>query len=96
MKQKKQLQYRLAINNDFTTPLYDGDNQRYIYTGTAGKLLPCLYIYGREVHVGDTPSGIDPNFRAAHITNRLHNNYELTEFIPNELVLPSNLLILAC
>ncbi|CAH2466043.1 hypothetical protein IIQ_04500 [Bacillus cereus VD118] len=75
LKQEKQLQYRLAINNDFITPLYDGDTQRYIYTGTAGKLLPRFYIYGREVHVGDTLSGIDPNFIATQITNRLHNNY---------------------
>ncbi|EEL52405.1 M20/M25/M40 family metallo-hydrolase [Bacillus mycoides] len=88
LKQEKQLEYRLAINNDFITPLYDGDHKRYIYTGTAGKLLPCFYIYGREVHVGDTLSGIDPNFIAAQITNRLHNNYKLTEFIPDELVLP--------
>ncbi|KEK21611.1 M20/M25/M40 family metallo-hydrolase [Bacillus gaemokensis] len=88
LQQEKQLQYRLAINNDFITPLYDGDNGRYIYTGTAGKLLPCFYIYGREVHVGDTLSGIDPNFIAAQITNRLHNNYKLTESIPDELVLP--------
>ncbi|MFD0768774.1 M20/M25/M40 family metallo-hydrolase [Bacillus sp. CGMCC 1.60114] len=88
LQQEKQLHYRLAINNDFITPLYDGDNQRYIYTGTAGKLLPCFYIYGREVHVGDTLSGIDPNFIAAQITRRLHNNYKLTEIIPDELVLP--------
>lgn len=88
LQREKQLYYRLAINNDFITPLYDGDNQRYIYTGTAGKLLPCFYIYGREVHVGDTLSGIDPNFIAAQITRRLHNNYKLTEFIPDELVLP--------
>ncbi|MED1559984.1 hypothetical protein P4U73_28240 [Bacillus paramycoides] len=74
-EEEEQLQYRLAINNYFITPLYDGDTQRYIYTGTAGKLLPCFYIYGREVHVGDTLSGIDPNFIAAQITNRLHNNY---------------------
>ncbi|MEI4832580.1 M20/M25/M40 family metallo-hydrolase [Bacillus sp. FJAT-53711] len=88
LQQEKQLHYHLAINNDFITPLYDGDNQRYIYTGTAGKLLPCFYIYGREVHVGDTLSGIDPNFIAAQITRRLHNNYKLTEIIPDELVLP--------
>lgn len=88
LQEEKQLQYRLAINNDFITPLYDGDTKRYIYTGTAGKLLPCFYIYGREVHVGDTLSGIDPNLIAAQITRRLHNNYGLTECIPDELVLP--------
>ncbi|WP_369901393.1 M20/M25/M40 family metallo-hydrolase [Bacillus manliponensis] len=88
LQREKQLHYHLAINNDFITPLYNGDNKRYIYTGTAGKLLPCFYIYGKEVHVGDTLSGIDPNFIAAQITRKLHNNYQLTEFIPDELVLP--------
>ncbi|WP_243292969.1 M20/M25/M40 family metallo-hydrolase [Bacillus sp. FJAT-47783] len=88
LQYEKNLEYVLAINTDFITPLYDGDHHRYIYTGAAGKLLPCFYIYGREVHVGDTLAGIDPNFIAAKITERLHNNYKLTEFIPGELVLP--------
>ncbi|RSK33732.1 M20/M25/M40 family metallo-hydrolase [Bhargavaea beijingensis] len=77
-----------AINTDFITPLYDGDNHRYIYTGAAGKILPCFHIYGREVHVGDTLSGIDPNFIAAKITERIHNRYNLAEQIPGELILP--------
>lgn len=82
------LEYILAINTDFVTPLYDGDPHRYIYTGAAGKILPCFHIYGREVHVGDTLSGIDPNFIAAKLTARIHNRYELAEKIPGELVLP--------
>lgn len=88
LQEEQQLNYVLAINNDFITPLYDGDEQRYIYTGTAGKILPCFHIYGREVHVGDTLSGIDPNFVAAKLTERIHNRYDLTEKIPGELVLP--------
>ncbi|PDY78273.1 hypothetical protein COA08_28960 [Bacillus cereus] len=36
------------------------------------SLFPCFYIYGREVRVGYTLPGIDPNFIAAQITNRLH------------------------
>lgn len=77
-----------AINTDFITPLYDGDQTRYIYTGAAGKLLPCFYIYGREVHVGDTLAGIDPNFISSEITSRLHNNIHLAEKVEGELVLP--------
>ena len=73
LKQEKQLQYRLAINNDFITLLYDGDTSA-TFIQVLQKLLPCFYIYGREVHVGEI-SGIDPNFIAAQITNRLHNNY---------------------
>ncbi|GKV69944.1 protein RocB [Sporosarcina sp. NCCP-2716] len=82
------LDYTLAVNTDFITPLYDGDPHRYIYTGAAGKILPCFHIYGREVHVGDTLSGIDPNFIAAKMTEKLHNRYELAEKITGEMVLP--------
>ncbi|MBT2215573.1 M20/M25/M40 family metallo-hydrolase [Virgibacillus dakarensis] len=86
------VEYLLAINTDFITPLYDGDETKYIYTGTAGKILPCFHIYGREVHVGDTLAGIDPNFIAAKITERIHNNYRLTEKIDGELILPPSCL----
>ncbi|WP_395096431.1 M20 family metallopeptidase [Bacillus amyloliquefaciens] len=88
LKQEKQLRYLAAINNDFITPLYEGDKTRYIYTGAAGKLLPCFAIYGREVHVGDTLSGIDPNLIASEITRRIHNNIHMAENIEGELVLP--------
>jgi arginine utilization protein RocB len=82
------LEYVSAINDDFITPLYKGDSQRYIYTGAAGKVLPSFYIYGREAHVGDTLSSIDPNFVAAEITRRIHNNLDLAENIEGELTLP--------
>lgn len=82
------LDFLMAINTDFTTPLYGDDPHRYIYTGVAGKLLPAFYIYGREVHVGDTLSGIDPNYIAAKITERIHNNLALTEQITGETILP--------
>ncbi|MEC1698359.1 MULTISPECIES: M20 family metallopeptidase [Bacillus] len=88
LKQEKQLRYLAAINNDFITPLYEGDTTRYIYTGAAGKLLPCFAIYGREVHVGDTLTGIDPNLIASEITRRIHNNIHMAENIEGELVLP--------
>jgi arginine utilization protein RocB len=88
LKSEEGLSFITAINNDFITPLYDHDPHRYIYTGAAGKLLPCFYIYGREAHVGDTLTGIDPNFIASEITRRVHNNLELAENIEGELVLP--------
>ena len=92
LKKEKNLSYTAAINTDFITPLYDGDSTRYIYTGAAGKLLPCFYIYGREVHVGDTLAGIDPNLIASEIMRSIHNNINLAENIEGELVLPPSCL----
>ncbi|MBM7650419.1 arginine utilization protein RocB [Bacillus ectoiniformans] len=88
LKQEWGLEYVAAINNDFITPQYDGDETRYIYTGAAGKILPSFYIYGREAHVGDTLQGVDPNFIAAELTKRIHNNVDLCENIQDEMVLP--------
>ncbi|OIK10610.1 peptidase M20 [Bacillus sp. MUM 116] len=88
LSQQENLEFVAAINDDFITPLYDGDTTRYIYTGAAGKLLPCFYIFGREVHVGDTLTGIDPNVIASEFTRRIHNNLDLAETIEGELCLP--------
>ncbi|MFC7786124.1 M20/M25/M40 family metallo-hydrolase [Rossellomorea sp. GCM10028870] len=89
---EKQLDYIVAINTDFITPLYDGDTNRYIYTGAAGKLMPSFYIFGRETHVGDTLSGIDPTYISSEINRRINNNIELAENIPGELILPPSCL----
>jgi arginine utilization protein RocB len=88
LREEKGLDFIVAINDDFISPLYDGDNTRYIYTGAAGKLLPSFFIFGREAHVGDTLTGVDPNVIAAEITRRIHNNVDLCEDIENEIVLP--------
>ncbi|WP_018923440.1 M20/M25/M40 family metallo-hydrolase [Salsuginibacillus kocurii] len=82
------LTYTAAINNDFFTPLYDGDPLKYIYTGAAGKVLPAVYVYGREAHVGETLTSIDPNYIASAINKRIHNNLNLMESIPGEATLP--------
>ncbi|WP_270181037.1 M20/M25/M40 family metallo-hydrolase [Alkalihalobacillus sp. CinArs1] len=86
------LNFVCAINADFMTPQYDGDPHRYIYTGSAGKLLPSFYIYGRETHVGDTLSGIDSTLISAEINRRINNNINLAENIPGELILPPSCL----
>ncbi|WP_404450972.1 M20/M25/M40 family metallo-hydrolase [Virgibacillus necropolis] len=92
MKAEKDLDYVAAINTDFITPMYENDPHRYIYTGSAGKLLPSFYIYGRETHVGDTLSGIDPTLISSELNRRINNNLDLTENIDGELILPPSCL----
>ncbi|MCA1065651.1 M20/M25/M40 family metallo-hydrolase [Rossellomorea sp. AcN35-11] len=92
LKQAEGLEYTAAINTDFTTPLYKGDPHRYVYTGSAGKLLPSFYIYGRETHVGDTLAGIDSTLISSEINSLINNNVDLTEEMEGELVLPPSCL----
>ncbi|MFB4165567.1 M20/M25/M40 family metallo-hydrolase [Alteribacillus sp. JSM 102045] len=88
LQEEKALELLLAVNNDYTTALYDNDPNRYIYTGSAGKILPCFSIFGREAHVGETLSGIDPTFISSEINSRISYNMNLTERMEGELVLP--------
>jgi arginine utilization protein RocB len=81
-----------AINDDFISPVYDGDCKRYIYTGAAGKLLPCFYIAGREAHVGDILTSIDPTRIASDINLKINQNIDLLEDIDGEFVLPPSCL----
>ncbi|MFB1081489.1 M20/M25/M40 family metallo-hydrolase [Jeotgalibacillus sp. JSM ZJ347] len=88
MKKEKKLDYVAAINNDFIAPMYDGDRTKYIYTGAAGKVLPCFYIYGREAHVGDVLTSIDPTRIGAELNRRINQNIDLAEDLDGEYVLP--------
>lgn len=88
LKKEMDLDFIAAINDDFISPQFEGDETRYIYTGAAGKILPSFYIYGREAHVGDTLEGIDPNLIAAELTRRIHNNVSLSEQLEDEVALP--------
>lgn len=92
LKTEETLDYIAAINTDFITPMYENDPHRYIYTGSAGKLLPSFYIYGRETHVGDTLSGINPTLISSELNLRINNNLDLTENIDGELILPPSCL----
>ncbi|GAA0344643.1 M20/M25/M40 family metallo-hydrolase [Bacillus carboniphilus] len=86
-------QFELAINNDFITPLYEGDQTKYIYTGTAGKVLPAFYIQGRESHVGEALTAIDPTVLSSEIVRRVAYNLDFMEEIDGEHVMPPSVLL---
>jgi arginine utilization protein RocB len=94
LKEKQSLDYVAAINNDFISPLFDGDTTKYIYTGVAGKLLPCFHIFGREAHVGDNLAAIDPTLIASALNLKIGQNLELSEKIQGEVILPPTCLYL--
>ncbi|MDQ0207144.1 M20/M25/M40 family metallo-hydrolase [Alkalicoccobacillus murimartini] len=46
---------------------FPNDYQKYVYTGSTGKLLPFIYCLGRETHVGQPLEGINASVMAAQI-----------------------------
>lgn len=87
-KKKHGFEYIAAINSDFVSPRFEGDENRYIYKGTVGKLLPSFFITGAETHVGSAFEGLDPNFIAAELTKQINYNTELSNEAYGETTVP--------
>ena len=82
------LNYIACINADYSTPYHEEDENRYIYFGTVGKLLPSFYVVGEEAHVGQAFSGLDPNLLVAELTRLISYNPELCDESQGETTIP--------
>ena len=91
-KDEFNLTYQLAINNDYTCPLFEGDKKITMYTGVVGKLLPCFYIQGKETHVGQCFEGMDASYTAARLVNRIHLNMDFSDVYDGEASMPPSVL----
>lgn len=60
LKEKEHFEYVACINADYSTNYAPGDENRYIYYGSIGKLLPCFAVFGKEAHVGQAFSAPGP------------------------------------
>lgn len=87
-KEEHGFEYVAAINADFVSPRYEDDENRYIYKGTVGKLLPSFFITGAETHVGSAFEGLDPNFITAELTRQINYNPELCNEAYGETTVP--------
>lgn len=87
-KEKYNLEYIAAINADYSTPYHEKDENRYIYFGTIGKLLPSFYVVGKETHVGQAFGGLDPNLLVAELTRLIELNPELSDESQGEVTVP--------
>ncbi|WP_170006562.1 M20/M25/M40 family metallo-hydrolase [Bacillus fonticola] len=86
------LDYSLAVNDDFITSLYEGDTSKIIYTGTAGKVFPSFFIAGREAHVGDAFTAIDPTMISSWLNVKLNMHPDHQEEVDGEYVIPPTVL----
>lgn len=92
LKEEKHFNYIMAINNDYICPLYKGDTKRYIYTGAAGKLLPCFYIQGKETHVGQCFEGFDASVLASELVKNINYNTDFCNGYNGEISMPPSVL----
>lgn len=88
MQREEGLEYLALLDTDYMTSEYEGDDNKYVYVGTVGKIMPTFYIVGKETHVGESFKGLDPNQIAAHITARVNLNTEFCDVAEGEVTLP--------
>lgn len=84
--------YLCAISTDTVLPEYAGDKGRYVYLGAVGKVLPAVYILGKETHIGECFEGIDSTALAARIASRIHMNMDFSDYGEDCASLPPSLL----
>jgi len=79
LREKENLHYLGVINTDYTAPRDVDENERYIYSGTVGKLLPSFYILGVRTHVGEIFRGVDASHIAAELVRHINLNPNWTD-----------------
>lgn len=80
--------YTALINTDYMTAEYPGDENKYVYVGTVGKLMPSFFVVGKETHVGEAFKGLDPNQLVSELTRRINLNTDLCDTVEGEVTLP--------
>jgi arginine utilization protein RocB len=77
-----------AINLDAMADRGNGSDGQAVFLGSVGKLLPSVYLVGREAHAGYPFDGINPNRLAAEVTRRLDSNTALCDAAAGEWTPP--------
>jgi arginine utilization protein RocB len=77
-----------AINLDSATDRGDGRDGQAIFIGSVGKLLPSVYLVGRDTHAGAPFEGVGANLLAAEVTRRIECNPALADRAEGEFAPP--------
>src|SRR5690625_4963433 len=88
IKKEEGLHFNACLNSEPSFSKYPGDQNYYIYTGSIGKILPGFYCYGKESHVGEPFSGINPNLMISFLSQEIELNESFIEKIEDEVTPP--------
>lgn len=88
LKKEEEFDYQAILDTDYMTGEYDGDENKYIYVGTVGKLMPSFLVVGKETHVGESFKGLDPNQITSEIVSKINLNTEYCDMAEGEVSLP--------
>ncbi len=88
LQEQEGFEYLALLDTDYSAPRFEGDNTRYIYVGTIGKLMPSFFIVGSEAHCGDPFKGLDPNQISSAILQEIDLNTKYCDEAEGEVTVP--------
>lgn len=89
------LSISLHLNSEPTFQQAHHDTNHYHYTGSIGKIMPSVLVYGRETHVGTPANGLSSNFILSYILQAIEYQTRFQEqFEIEETPLPVSLRVM--
>ncbi|MFS2245894.1 M20/M25/M40 family metallo-hydrolase [Bacillus sp. A31] len=88
LKEKHDLDYTACLNSEPMFEKYPGDEHKYMYTGSIGKVLAGFFCKGIETHVGEPFSGLNANFMVSELNRLLELNSDYCEEVDGEITPP--------
>lgn len=80
------LTYRILINSE--PHAKEQDKYGTFYVGSAGKLLPLVYVRGKKTHIGHIYQGFNPVLLLSEIVLQTELNTDYTELVRGEVSPP--------
>ena len=84
----KKLKLRCVVNADYVSPLDQSDSTRAVYTGTIGKYLMLISVFGREAHAGQVWESINAAAVAGWLASNLESDPQLADQLAQEVTAP--------
>lgn len=86
LKTRFKLDYRILINSE--PHAKEQDKYGVLHLGSAGKLLPVVYVRGKKTHIGEIYQGFNPVLLLAEIVLQTELNTEYTDQVLGEVSPP--------
>jgi arginine utilization protein RocB len=81
VEQKKTFgyEYKALFVTENSIPKEIGDNKKKIYLGTSGKVMPLFLFVGKETHVYESHTGLNPNLLFSELNRLIELNPDFCE-----------------
>jgi arginine utilization protein RocB len=92
LKQERGLEFARVVNADYIAPIEPGDENKYLYSGTVGKLLLGVSVFGRTTHAGETFNGVNASALGGYLAYALEHDRKLLAGAGGEWLPPPTVL----